>query len=74
VVAQWVSTVDLMRWLPGAHEVESIVAVSHQVPAATYSLDVAILTQDGSSAHVELAISGKRADRWYPVSKLTIRN
>jgi len=37
-------------------------------------LDVAILTQDGSSAHVDLAIQGRRADRWYPVSKLTIRN
>ncbi len=75
VVAQWVSTVDLMRWLPGApHEVENIVAVPLQVPAATYSMDVAILTQDGSSAHIELAISGKRTDRWYTVSKLTIRN
>jgi len=37
-------------------------------------LDVAILTQDGSSAHVDLAIEGRRADRWYLVSKLTIRN
>jgi hypothetical protein len=75
VVAQWASTADLMRWLPGApHGVEDIVTVPDHVPAATYSLDVAILTQDGSSAHVDLAIEGKRADRWYPVSKLTIRN
>jgi len=49
------------------------VAVSEQVPPATYSLDVAILTEDGSSAHVELAIEGKRADWWYPVSTITIR-
>src|SRR6266446_7624951 len=68
VVAQWVSRANLMRWLPGTtQEVEDIVAVPDQLPAAIYSLDVAILTQDGSSAHVDLAIAGKRADRWYPV-------
>ena len=65
----------LMSWLPGTpYEVQDIVAVPNQVPAAIYSLDIAILTQDGSSAHVDLAIEGKRTDHWYPVSKLTIRN
>jgi hypothetical protein len=75
VVAQWASTANLMVWLPGApHEVQDIVTVPAQVPAAIYSLDVAILSEDGRSAHVDLAIAGKRPDRWYPVSKLTIRN
>jgi hypothetical protein len=75
VVAHWTSVANLMRWLPGApHEVQDVVAVPDHVPAAFYSLDVAILTQGGSSAHVDLAIEGKRPDRWYPVSKLTIRN
>ena len=75
VVAHWASTANLMRWLPGTpYEVQDIVAVPNQVPAAIYSLDIAILTQDGSSAHVDLAIEGKRTDHWYPVSKLTIRN
>jgi hypothetical protein len=54
--------------------VEDVVALPEHVPAATYSLDVAILSEDGSSAHVDLAIEGRRADRWYPVSKLTIHN
>jgi hypothetical protein len=75
VVAHWVSTANLMDWLPGArHEVNDIVVVPDQVPGAIYSLDVAILTRDGSSAHVDLAIGGKRTDRWYPVSTLAIRN
>ena len=75
MVAQWTSTANPMRWLPGApHKVDDIVALPEQVPAATYSLDVAILTRDGSSAQVDLAIEGRRADRWYPVSKITIRN
>lgn len=73
VVAQWVSTANLMRWLPGApHEVEEIVTVPAHVAESIYSLDVAILTQDGRSAHVDLAIEGKRPDRWYAVSKLTV--
>jgi hypothetical protein len=75
VVAQWVSQAKLMRWLPGAsHVVTDEETVPEQVPAGTYSLDVAILTEDGRSAHVDLAIEGKRADRWYPVSSVTIRN
>jgi hypothetical protein len=75
VVAHWVSTTNLMGWLPGPpHEVQDILRVPYQVPAAVYSLDVAILGQDHRSAHVDLAIEGKRLDRWYPVSKVTILN
>jgi hypothetical protein len=75
VVAQWVSPAKLMQWLPGAsHVVTDVEIVPEQVPAGTYSLDVAILTEDGRSAHVDLAIEGKRGDRWYPVSSVTIRN
>ena len=70
-----VSPVKLMQWLPGAsHVVADVETVPEQVSAGTYSLDVAILTEDGRSAHVDLAIEGKRADRWYPVSSVTIRN
>jgi hypothetical protein len=74
VVASWKSAADLMSWLPGAHEVEEAVAIPAGVPAATYTLDVAILTGDATAAHVEIAIVGKRPDKWYPVSKVTIGN
>jgi len=74
VVAQWASPANLMRWLPGmSHVVSDVETVPEKVPAVTYFLDVAILTKDGRSAHVDLAIEGKRADRWYPVSTITIR-
>lgn len=74
VVAQWTSSADLKQWLPGpSHQVMETVVVPETVPSAVYSLDVAILSADGRSAHVELAIEGKRADRWYPVSRVTIR-
>ena len=52
VVAHWVSAANLLRWLPAApHEVQDTVAVPTGVPAAIYSLDVAILSKDGRSAH-----------------------
>jgi hypothetical protein len=74
VAATWISQANLMSWLPGTHEVADAVSVPAEIPAATYSLDVAILTEDGSAAHVELAIAGKRPDKWYPVSEVTIGN
>lgn len=74
VVASWKSAANLMFWLPGTHEVDDVVTIPSGVPAATYALDVAILTEDAKDAHVEIAIVGKRLDKWYPVSEVTIRN
>jgi hypothetical protein len=63
-----------MSWLPGSYDVDEVVTIPSGVPAGTYALDVAILTEDATAAHVELAIAGKRPDKWYPVSEVTIRN
>jgi hypothetical protein len=63
-----------MSWLPGPHEVVDVVGVPADVPAESYILDVAILSQDGKKAYVELAIAGKRPDNWYPISMVTIGN
>jgi hypothetical protein len=73
VVAQWTSHADLQRWLPGpSPEIVDTLIVPQGVPPGTYAIDVAILSKDGRSAHVDLAIQGKRADRWYPVSSLKV--
>jgi len=74
VVATWRSASNPMKWLPGPHDIEDVVVVPSDVPAATYNLDVAILSEDGKTAHVELGIAGKRPDKWYPVSKVKITN
>jgi len=74
VVAIWKSTANLMSWLPGTHEVDEVVTIPSGVPAATYALDVAILTEEATTAYVELSIDGKRPDKWYPVSEVTIKN
>jgi len=64
----------LKQWLPGpSHQTEERVVVPASVPAGLYTLDVAILAEDARSAVVDLAIEGKRADRWYAVSRLEIR-
>jgi hypothetical protein len=71
-VARWTSPADLRQWLPGAHSVEDVVNVPEGIAAGLYSLDVAILTEDAAAPHVDLAIAGRRSDRWYPVSQVTI--
>ena len=73
VVAQWTSRADLRRWLPAErHEIEDTARLPEHVPAESYQLDVAVLEEGGHSALVELAIAGKRGDRWYPVSTIMI--
>lgn len=75
VVAQWHSRARPMNWFPGSPIlVEDAQPLGRDLPAGRYHLDVAILSEDGGTAAVELAIAGKRADRWYPVSTLTVRS
>lgn len=74
VVAQWTSRVHLREWLPGRlYRDDETETVPSDIPVGRYYLDVAILSEDGRSAGVYLAIEGKRDDRWYPVSTVTIR-
>jgi hypothetical protein len=74
VVAQWASTAHLRRWIPGAqHEVKDTVTLPDDVPEGLYVLDLAILDQEGRAPFVDLAVSGNRQDRWYPISTVIIR-
>ena len=74
IVTQWVSEADLKTWLPGSlYEVYERRTVPVDVPPGSYDLDVAILDQDRQSAHVYLAIEGGLEDRWYPISRVTVR-
>jgi hypothetical protein len=75
VVARWVSPAHLRQWLPdGPHEVKDVVTLPEDVPEGSYVLDVAILDQAGHVPFVNLAIEGKRQDRWYPISTIMIRH
>ncbi|MBI5482325.1 MAG: DUF4832 domain-containing protein [Deltaproteobacteria bacterium] len=72
VVAQWTSAAALRTFLPGSHLVDDLVVVPAAVAPATYSLDVAVLTEDAAQAHVRLAIAGVLTDLWYPASTVTV--
>jgi hypothetical protein len=73
IVGQWTSQADPRRWIPGtSHEVRDIVVIPADIPPGVYSLDVGILDRDGGSAHVAMAIEGRRSDTWYATSKVSI--
>jgi chitodextrinase len=72
VVAQWQSPLDLRTWLPGSHTLEDTVQIPSNLAPGAYSLDVAILNKTGDQAFVQLAITEKRPDNWYPVSSVQI--
>ncbi len=73
VPLQWTSTTDVRHWLPDVtQDVSDAVTIPHDLPPGTYTLDIAILTQDAQFPHVNLAISGRRADGWYPLSTITV--
>jgi hypothetical protein len=69
----WISPEDLRRWVPGSYEVEDVATVPNSVAAGNYSLDVAILTEDETTAHVKLAVQGVRRDGWYPISSVYVK-
>ena len=74
IIAQWVSTAHLGRWLPGVqHEVEDAMTLPEDISDGSYVLDVAILDQEGHAPFVDLAIEGKSQDGWYPISTVMIR-
>jgi hypothetical protein len=73
VVSMWISPEDLRRWVPGSYEVEDVATVPNSVAAGNYSLDVAILTEDETTAHVKLAVQGVRRDGWYPISSVYVK-
>ena len=74
VMAQWTSGADLKRWLPGErYQVEDAPTIPPDLPAGVYHVDVAVLDETGRSALVDLAIAGWRADRWYPISRVSVR-
>jgi hypothetical protein len=72
VAAKWESAADVRAFLPGSRVIEEDLAVPTGVAPATYSLDVAILSEGGAAAHVRLAIAGARTDLWYPISTVTV--
>ena len=49
------------------------VTLPEDMPAGEYDLAVGIVGEDSTEPVVRLAIKGRSADGWYPLSKLTYR-
>lgn len=62
---------DLTTWLPGAIDVSETVTLPAQTPAGSYALSVGVLGTPGIPM-VNLAIDGRDADGWYPLSSITV--
>lgn len=75
VVGQWRSEARLQDWLPGGpHEVSDLIELPGNLSPGEYGLDIAVLDREGGAPHLDLAIEGKRPDRWYPVSRFIVSN
>jgi hypothetical protein len=73
VIAEGESAVDVRTWLPGEHEANDVLPIPAGITPGSYSLDVAVLAEDGSGPRVKLAIVGERVDGWYAVSDVTVK-
>jgi len=71
-VARFTSTYDLRNALPGTHNLTDTFTVPAYLPPGVYQIDIGVLDRTSSKALLQLAITGKRADTWYPLSSLEI--
>jgi len=69
---------DTTKWLPGKWRVRDSISIPSDLPEGEYALELALLDRDGTSPTTkalpptELAIEGRRADGWYPVSNVKV--
>jgi hypothetical protein len=72
------SGADIRTWLPGEQEVVEAFSLPVDLPTGAYVLEVALLDRAGVEPTTEplpatqLAMEGRDADGWYPVSVLTV--
>jgi len=62
---------DVRTWLPGTHEVDESVTLPASLPAGTWQLAVGVSGTPGVPM-LRLAIEGRDADGWYPLSELAV--
>jgi hypothetical protein len=73
------SPYDIRGLLPGSHQLNDTLRIPADLPAGTYSLEVAILDRAGSEpatlplAPLQLGIAGRGDDGWYLVSQVVVQ-
>jgi hypothetical protein len=73
-----VFTADFLREVPDLPpgqimDVAERVTLPRDLPAGVYDLSLGIVGENSTEPVVRLAIRGRAADGWYPLSKLTVR-
>ena len=69
---------DTRTWLPGSWKVRDTINIPSDLPKGAYQIDLALLDRDGKAPETKalppllLGIASRRADGWYPVSRLTV--
>jgi hypothetical protein len=64
--------IDVMKWLPGIHDVTLALAIPADLDPGRYRLAVALLDPFTREPAVRLAIEGRDAQGWYNLSELEV--
>lgn len=65
--------ISLRGWLPGAKDITVSPVLPRDLRKGTYTLSLAVLDPVRDEPAVRLAIEGRAADGWYPLSTVTVR-
>jgi hypothetical protein len=71
-ILRQVNKVDVRSWLPGRHDLSAALKIPASTLPGRYHLAVGMLDPYTGEPAVQLAIQGRDAQGWYPVSQLEI--
>jgi hypothetical protein len=66
--------VDIRNWLPGRHREITTMNIPADLPIGKYTVLVGFINPDTQKPGIKLAIEGERADGWYELDFINIRN
>ena len=62
----------LTTWLPGTHKVVAELKLPPEAQRGEYELSIGILSPHYRKPQIKLAIEGRDADGWYPLSRVSV--
>jgi hypothetical protein len=68
----FVTETSIKGWLPGRSEKTEVIELPGELKPGRYELELGIVDPSAKTPAVRLAISGRAADGWYPVSALDV--
>jgi hypothetical protein len=68
-----VTDADINTWFPGDNLYDDAIFIPLNMPAGIYQLKIGIVDRQSHEPRVNLAISGKDIEGWYPIGKIEVR-